>query len=240
MFPLMVIVSLALHLASLVVFQIVYPPASQGAYHPASVLAVLQTTPRADVFYAWLEASDPSVFSQYQPDKRELFQLPEISFKPSFDTHRPDILVPEIQSPRVLPPERIFEFLADTESGLVRHSTNDVIPPPHPVTRVEGTGSLANIDWLQPDMTLLRRPPNEFPAPTVLDVALSPENEIRYIFLQKSSGSEALDQLARQTLLKTPVENKAQSQQPSGPLTWGSVWFLWGPDVFPQTTLPSS
>ncbi|MFV0338608.1 MAG: hypothetical protein ACK5LK_10260 [Chthoniobacterales bacterium] len=240
LFPFMVIVSFGLHLASLVIFQIIYPEPSPGAYRPASITAVLQSTPRADAFYAWLDASDPALFSQYQPDKRELFQLPEISFQPSFDTHRPDINVPEAQIPRILPPEQIFDFLADTESNFIRHPKTGVIAKSPPVTKVIGTGPLADKAWPQPDTASIQYTLNEFPAPSVFDVAFSPENNIRYLLLQKSSGNEHLDQLARQTLLKMNIEKDTSDSATSSDLTWGSVWFLWGPDVFPNTPPPSS
>ena len=72
------------------------------------------------------------------------------------------------------------------------------------------------------------------PEPARFLMAVNQKGEVRYCFLQMSSGDTTLDEQARKYLAATrfpAIPDPATSPLP--PLTWGTATIEWGNDVTP-------
>jgi hypothetical protein len=226
----MMVVALGIHLGALALFQIVYPSASAEEPREASLILMDRADPRNEAFYAWLDAADPALFSRFHTDKREELPFPSVVHRPGFVGGRPDLAIPPTGIQTILPPVQIEGMAADYLGGIDRIPAGPVIRTPSRSSRIVATAELAGLEWIAPDVSALRRVPSELPQPTVMRVTVSKDGWIRNAFLQQSSGSEVLDQLAWRTLFE-------QNEKTAGGRELrGEVWFLWGSDVFPERT----
>lgn len=224
--------SLALHAFGFYLFQIVYPPAVALLPPPGRVSLVAPDTDEGRQLLRWLEAEDPALASTTQPapDARALV-LPTIQHAPSYLARQPALkdlppAPPALRIPSAHPP------------GPVEKP----VPPAQITTKPTATSIR-----LSPELDSLFAPQTpelkftasnrESPQPARFLIAVSQRGQVRYCFLESSSGDARLDEQARKYLALTrfpAIRNSPSSFLDS--LRWGSATLEWGNDL----TLPPS
>jgi hypothetical protein len=181
----------------------------------------------------WIEAEDPALASTTQPppDTKAL-ALPTIQHAPSYLGRQPTLKdLPPTPAPLRIPSAR----------------------PPGPVERPSNptqivTKPAATVIRFSPELDSLLSPQTpelKFTAssrdafePAHFLIAVNEKGEVRYCFLQSSSGDAALDEQARKYLSATrfpAIRNSPSSTLAS--LTWGNASLEWGNDI--ATPAPS-
>jgi hypothetical protein len=224
--------SLGLHAFGFYLFQIVYPPAVSLLPPPGRVSLIAPDTDEGRQILRWLEAEDPALASTTQPapDAKALV-LPTIQHAPSYLARQPAL--------KDLPPA----------PPALR------IPSAHPPAPVEKPSTLAQI-VTKPVMTAIRFSPEldsliapqtpelkftastrESPETARFLIGVNEKGEVRYCFLQASSGDPGLDDQARKYLALTrfPALRNPNSEIRND-FTWGTATLEWGNDL---TAAPS-
>jgi hypothetical protein len=229
------LVSLALHAFGFYLFQIVYPPAVALLPPPGRVSLIAPDSDEGRQLLRWVEAEDPALASTTQapPDSRALV-MPTIQHAPSYLGRQPALKdLPPGPSPLSIPSAR-------PPAAVERPST-----PPTPVVT-----SVPTIVSFSAEFDSLRAPQmpqpmfvaggRDTPGAARFAVAVNEKGEVRYCFLQTSSGDPALDEQARKYLAATRFPAVPSSPPPpQARLTWGSATLEWGNDVTPAPP-PSS
>jgi hypothetical protein len=225
--------SLFLHAFGFYLFQIVYPPAVALLPPPGRVSLISPDTDEGRQLLRWLEAEDPALASTTQPapDAKALV-LPTIQHAPSYLGRQPALKdlpapPPALRIPSAHPPAAVekpstpVQIVTTPASTVIRFSPelDSLITPQTPEMKFS-----ASI--------------REAPESARFLVAVNEKGEVRYCFLQTSSGDAALDEQARKYLALTrfpAIRNSPSSNVAS--LTWGTATLEWGNDLAPT---PSS
>ncbi len=212
--------SAALHAFCFYIFQVIYPPTVALTPPPGRISLITGDTDEGRVLLQWMEAEDPALSSYTQrPNESGNLTLPKVEHVPSYLNSQPVL--------RDLPPN---------ESDLSVPSAN----PPAPVPIANATPALSTI--VTPTSVRFSEeisargaaqiPPMPFKssskdAPQVAQfrIAIGGSGDVRFCFLQNSSGDAALDEQARHQLLLTRFSPNESD------LTWGTATFDWGNDL---------
>lgn len=229
------LVSLGLHAFGFYLFQIVYPPAVALLPPPGRVSLISPNSDEGRQILRWIEAEDPALASTTQapPDARALV-MPTIQHAPSYLGRQPVLrdlppAPPALHIPSARPPAPV-----DPPSN----PTTPVVTPVPSVIRFS-----SELDSLRPPQTpqlMFIATGRDAPEPARFLMAVNQKGEVRYCFLQMSSGDPALDEQARKYLAATrfpAIPDPATSPLP--PLTWGTATIEWGNDVTPAP-IPSA
>lgn len=227
--------SVALHALCFYLFQIIYPPTVALLPPPGRVSVISPASGEGQVLLRWIDAEDPALASTTQrpPDARA-FALPKLEHVASYLTSGPALKEippsqPDLRVPSPLPPAPV-----PFPSGQA--------PSPLPVVKTSLAFS-QEINTLGaplvPEMHFTAST-HEPPETAQFRVAVSPTGEVRYCFLQTSSGDAALDEQARKYLALCRFETTtAQVPDSADSLSWGSATVQWGSDlVTPKGTAP--
>lgn len=218
--------SLMLHALCFYAFQIIYPPAVALLPPPARVTVIAPNTPEERVLLGWLEAEDPALASTTQPLNEKSLTIPTIQHAPSYLMRQPALKeapplplrpgIPSAQPPgpvEALP--RLIQTEAKTSPTVLRFSPE-----------LETLGFTPG-----PEMkfTASRR---ESPQVAQFRVAVNENGEVRYCFLENSSGDGRLDEQARKYLA---LGRFAAIPNPKSEIrenfVWGTATIEWGNDV---------
>ena len=226
--------SLALHALGFYLFQIIYPPAVALLPPPGRVSLIAPTTDEGRLLLRWVEAEDPALASTTQalPETKALV-LPTIQHAPSYLGHQPRLRdlpppPPALRIPSARPP-------APIENPPKPALTN----PPLAPTAIRFSAELDSLIPAQIPELKFSASTREAPEPARFLIAISGMGEVRYCFLQTSSGDATLD--AQATKYIAAVRFPALRKPPSAggvDLTWASATIEWGNDV--ATPPPSS
>lgn len=218
--PLFIIVSLAVHVGALALFQIVYPSPPAKVRRSAEVYFLKPSGEAVEALGPWLAASDPALYSRFQTDSRTPMAEPTLEYVPSFDLQRPTW---KVLPPRPLTPNRRI----DLPSG-------EALTPPLPTgtarLRVDFSGKLANRSFAPPSPPAPLPPAGEIPESPIFSLAVAADGRPLYVFLEHSSGFPELDTATREYLQRGHF---APAEHESAPPTWGRATFLW-----PRPTAP--
>ncbi len=219
-------VSAVLHVLCFYLFQIVYPPTVALLPPPARVNIITPSSEEGRSLLQWMDAEDPALSSTTQRPPEASFALPAPEHVPSFVARKPALREP--------PP---------SEPDLGVPSSQPPAPVPLARGRTRGPTSttpteLRFADELQPLATspasALRftASSKEPPQAAEFRVGLNSRGEVRYCFLQRSSGDPALDEQARRALLlcRFPPFKNSQPQVENA-LFWTTATFEWGNDI---------
>lgn len=224
--PLMIVLSVALHAACVVVFQVAYPRPHRSPQRSAEVFFLVPGSPIAKRIAPLLAASDPALFSPGHVPGGEAGKLPETAYIPSFDSERPTLTrLDDPAPPPALPP------LAS--SGPVSVPLTVPNPPksraPGLPTAVRFDGALSGRSFVPPENLTFSSATVRGLAPTVFLVAVSPEGLPLHVFplARQSSGNEILDRAALRYLASGRFAPDPSAKEPA----WGTAIFLWGSDV---------
>jgi hypothetical protein len=232
-----VFASLGLHAFGFYLFQIVYPPAVTLLPPPGRVSLISPDTDEGRQVLRWLEAEDPALASttQLAPDAKALV-LPTIQHAPSYLGRQPAL--------KDLPPapNALRIPSAHPPAPVAQPSTPiQIVTKPAP-TAVRFSPELDSLIAPQTPELKFTASTREPPETARFAVAVNEKGEVRYCFVQVSSGDAALDEQARRYLALTRFPAFRNSPKSGiADLTWGFANIEWGNDVLPLAqTSPNS
>jgi len=218
--------SLLLHALCFYAFQIIYPPAVALLPPPARVTVIAPNTAEERVLLRWLEAEDPALASTTQPSDQKPVSVPTVQHAPSYLTHQPVL--------KEAPPSTISPGIPSA------HPPAPVEPlrmPIKTVTRIFPTvmsfsAELETVSAVQIPEMRFSASGREAPQAAQFHVAVGEKGDLRYCFLDNSSGDAALDAQARKylTLSRFPVFRHPPPEARDG-LVWGTATIEWGNDI---------
>ena len=219
--------SAGLHALCFYVFQIVYPPTIALLPPPARVNVISPHTEEGRVILRWIEAEDPALASTTQrPKESKTIALPVVRHVPSYLSTQPalkelppadqNVIAPSAQPPAPVP---IRTGPKPAPVGIVSTTV-------HFAEEVAALGALA-----KPAMHFVASS-KEAPQAARFRVGVTAQGEVRYCFLQESSGDAALDEQARKYLSLcrfSPIQNSTSPIQDG--FIWSTAIIEWGNDV---------
>ncbi|MBA3543135.1 MAG: hypothetical protein H0T83_01630 [Chthoniobacterales bacterium] len=216
--------SAALHALCFYLFQVVYPPAISLLPPPAQVSVIAPTTAEARAFLDWLKAEDPALASQTQrPEDARAFQLPKLAHIPSYVA-----VPPALKEPPSFPAVR--GAVSATPPGPVPMApANEPAAPLLAPTTLFVTGELGQLPIVHPAFNF-RASVRQAPQAARFRLAVDSLGEVRYAFLEQSSGDTALDAQARHYLSLARFQNIASLGNNEG-LRWSTGSFEFGNDL---------
>lgn len=213
--------SAVLHALCFYIFQIIYPPTVALLPPPARISLISANSEEGRALLRWVEAEDPALASTTQrPPDAASFDLPNPQHVPSYlsrqpalkdlPPHQPDLGVPSSRPPG---PVR------------VRPATS---PPAASATKSALAFASETTSLGSPTIPLLefKSAAKEPPHPAEFRVAIGSQGDIRYCFLDSSSGDSSLDEQARRYLLL------CRFPPPETDTIWTTATFFWGSDIF--------
>ncbi|MEP6698175.1 MAG: hypothetical protein ABJB09_00450 [Verrucomicrobiota bacterium] len=219
--------SVLLHAFCFYVFQIIYPPAVALLPPPGRVSVIAPNSEENRVLLRWIKAEDPALASNTQlPADRRFPALPVVQHAPSYLTRQPTLkelapLKSDLRVPSARPPaavERRREqrpVVATITATAIRFSEE-----------FETLGS-ARV----PEMKFAAST-HESPQAAHFSIAANENGEVRFCFLQISSGDPQLDEQARNYLVLSrfsPIANR--KSQIANDFIWGTATIEWGNDI---------
>jgi hypothetical protein len=225
---LFLIASVGLHALCFYIFQVVYPPTVALLPAPARLSVISPDDPESLALLRWVEAEDPAlaITTQRPPDYRPLV-LPKLEHVPSYENHQPQLRT----LPQTSPDLRI------PSSAAIGQMPGPQTAPSLPLVARKSSVVFSDLPAplnspTSPSFTFhLSRP--DAPANPRFRVAIDRGGAIQYCFLIDSSGDPALDEQARQFLLRCRFPSRAEAGE--NPI-WSIATILWGNDFAP---LPS-
>lgn len=224
--------SLVVHALGFYLFQIVYPPAVALLPPPGRVSLIAPTSDEGRLLLGWVDAEDPALASTTQPlPGGKSLVMPTIQHAPSYLTRQPALkdlppAPPPLRIPSARPP-------APVEPPAIRVEPVAKIAP----TVIRFSPELEALGSAQlPELKFSASSSQESPQASQFRIAVNHNGEVRYCFLQDSSGDAALDEQARKHLTLSrfpPIENRDSKIE--NHLTWGTATLEWGNDLVPSS-----
>lgn len=217
-----VALSFLAHAASFLLFQVVYPQRVTVPPPPPQIQLLSPATPQYDAIMNWIEAEDPAlVASAYSVRPANLLEVP---YRPSFAVQR--------TAPRGVPEAPVAWQYPAVRNPLAIIRSGEPPPPAPPLepgplpTRLTLSPTLAAQTLIQPPdlRTSVRSAMPVEPSRYLLGV--TDRGEVRFVFLQQSSGNAALDTAGAGSLSRASFDPIAR------PITWGHATIAWGDEVF--------
>lgn len=213
--------SLLAHVATFFLFQVVYPQRVTIPNPAPHVSLLLPNSPENIALLRWIEAEDPSLVASDNSVPPPT--LAEVRYLPSFATSRTAPLgAPVEKTPAVRFPPAVERL---TSGARVIPTGGDAMIAAAPTTW-RFLGALT-------DRPLTKQAPLEFThrtttpiSPSTLLIGVNAAGEIRYTFLQQSSGDADLDNLAATQLRRLNFTPAAAD------ITWAHAIFDWGGDAY--------
>ncbi len=224
--PTFFFLSLLLHAFGFYVFQVVYPTHVSIAPPPAVVSFLTPNTPENIALLQWVIAEDPAVVAA--PHEVLPTHLLELPYKPSFAEARS---VPRL--PATAPEAINFPAAQDVLAligGALKRERFSAPPLPAPASEVRFSGDLAPRAPAAGEPLRLAAKSSANLEPARFLAAITPGGEVRFVFLQQSSGDKALDEAAEAHLVRVKFKPA------EGGLIWGMVAFFWGGDAYQTAT----
>jgi hypothetical protein len=212
-------VSFFAHVATFFIFQVKYPARVTIPPPAAHVTILSPDIPEHRSLLAWVAAEDPALAgatSRATPPG-----LSGVPYKPSYETLRTWPIRPPVTSEAVEIPTGLsgMEFL--------RLATHPPAPPPQPrsvmPTKLVISGPLAARPMTG---TFNPRVTSTTPlSPSRFILGIDTRGEVRYAFLQDSSGETKVDEAAARSVKALRFEASPNE------FSWGFVSISWGDDV---------
>jgi hypothetical protein len=222
-----VIASVLLHALCFYIFQIIYPPAVALLPPPGRVTVIAPNTEEGRVLLRWLEAEDPALASTTQaPAGGKSLVMPTIQHAPSYLARQPTLkeippLSPDPAVPSAQPPAPV-----KSPSAPIQNVTK--IAP----TIVRLSPELETLGALQGPEMQFKSSGQESPQIAQFRVAVDEKGAVRYCFVERSSGDDALDEQARKHLALSRFPPIRTSQpELRNVFVWGTATVEWGNDI---------
>jgi hypothetical protein len=225
--------SIVLHALCFYIFQIIYPPATAPPPPPARINIITPASEEGRILLAWVEAEDPALSSTTQrPPHVASFAPPNPEHVPSYANRQPALTpvppyAPDLRVPSSRPP------------GPVPEVRGPIIATA-PVVKTTVDFETEHGQLGAPQLPEFRFAPatKESPQTSRFRIGVSALGDVRYCFMEDSSGDSALDEQARRYLLLTRFgQSKTKS---AGDLIWTAATIEWGNDIAPPPAANSS
>jgi hypothetical protein len=218
--------SAALHALCFYIFQIVYPPTAAPPPPPARVNIITPASEEGRVILRWIEAEDPALSSTTQrPPNASAFLPPKPDYVPSYVNRQPALkevppFEPDLRVPSSRPPAPVATPRAATPDAATRVPTSVTFSD-------EGELGAPALSPLQ--FTASNKEP---PQAAEFRIGVGAGGDVRYCFLQDSSGDSVLDEQARRYLLlaRFPAIESRKSKIEND-VFWTTATIEWGNDV---------
>jgi hypothetical protein len=221
--------SVAMHALAFYVFQVVYPPTVSIAPPPAVVSLLTPSTPENQAMLAWVAFEDPAAVAN--PQEALPKGLLDSPYQPLWVRAHSAPRTAE-RAPEPVHPPATQNVLSIVGSAMRAAKKPDTIAPGRG-TEVRFSGLLANRKIeTQPDIHLEAATTASL-EPARFLIGVSSSGEVRFAFVQQSSGDKSIDQQAEAHLAGmrfAPAE---------AGLTWGGAIFFWGTDAFAGAKAPA-
>jgi len=228
--------SVLLHASCFYLFQVVYPPAVALLSPPARISLISGNTEEGRSVLRWVDAEDPALASAtLLPPEAKTRTLPKLQHIPSYATENPRLkpappMDLALRTPSSQPPSAV------PVSPRPAHEPLGIVPT-HVVFSDEFTA------FGVPNFS-----PAKFSAATAeppqsirFRIAIGARGEVRHCFPQNSSGDAALDEQARQHILRCRFAQTGAANRPDDQtLTWGEATIDWGNDIVPPAAASTS
>jgi hypothetical protein len=217
------IASIAVHAFGFYIFQIVYPPAVALLPAPAHVSVISPTNEEGRLLLRWVEAEDPAIGATTQrPRDTKAFMPPKVAHVPSFTTYEPRLrelppYVPDLRAPDPQPP-----------APVPQRRTAAPQPLPPSKTTISFSDEVSTFGARQAPEMRFTRSIKDSPQAAEFRIAISRSGDVRYCFLQTSSGDGALDTQAQQYLANFRFTGATRK---TDDLIWTTAVIIWGSDV---------
>ncbi len=220
------VLSVGAHAIAFYLFQVVYPPPVALTPPPAEVSLLDLSKPANDGLRRWIHAQDSAlIFQSREAVPPALLVFP---YQPSYaGVHSMPKTLAGDTVPVVAPPAR-------DPAAVIRDAAAPARPlagaaaPEH--LGVVFSGALAarayQADWRMQPMTAPQGQTNTILEPARFLIAVTDKGEVRYAFLQSSSGDTGMDDLAEANFANVRFAPGA------APLTWGLASFYWASDAY--------
>ena len=217
--------SLFLHALAFYMFRIIYPPTIAVLPPPARVNLITGNSEEGQTLLRWIEAEDPALASAtLRPPDSRLRALPKLAHVPSYVIQEPKLkdappwdLTPAPK--HALPPGPV----------AVDRNVNEPSWPKVP-THAFFSDELKALGEPRLTATQFTASSAETPENVRFRIGVDGSGEVRYCFRISSSGDAALDEQARQWLVRTRF-TKINPSADTQTLTWGVAAVEWGNDV---------
>lgn len=219
--------SLVAHAFGFYLFQIVYPPAVALLPPPGRVSLIAPNSDEGRQLLRWIEAEDPALASTTlpPPDAKALV-MPTIQHAPSYLGRQPALKdLPAAPAPLRIPsahPPAPVEKPANPTQLITKS-----IP-----TVIRFSRDLESLIAAQTPELKFNASGREAPQAAQFLVAVNDKGDVRYCFLEVSSGDTALDDQARKYLAASRFPAVRNSPAAAlAPLIWGTATIEWGNDI---------
>ena len=222
-----IVASVVLHAFCFYVFQIIYPPTVALLPPPARVNIITPESEDGRVLLRWVEAEDPALSSTTQrPPNAVALQPPEPAHIPSYagrqpalrelPRYEPNLTVPSARPPGPVPLARVAP------------AAQSVSVP----TRVTFEGTAPSLGDAQVRPAQFTASRNDPPQTARFRVAIDARGAVRHCFLETSSEDPALDEQARNYILRSRFA-VSDTQQPTAEsvFRWTRATVEWGNDL---------
>lgn len=218
-----ILLSACVHAFGFFIFQTIYPAAARMPPPPAQVGLLTPGTAEADAILRWIDSEDPALAAR--PSKAPVPGLVSLPYIPSYSTvHARPTMSPPPDQP--LPDRDGVSGLDLVEIAAARPAPSAAAPPPA-TTTLDFSGALEPAGDL-PSLARLHEAETGDLQPASFMLAVSDLGEVRYVFLQDSSGNQALDADA------TAMLQAVRFRPSTTPLRWGFATFHWGSAAYAQ------
>jgi hypothetical protein len=210
------------HAGTFFLFQVVYPQRVTIPQPAPRVSLLTPSSPENIALLRWIEAEDPALVANDDPVAPP--GLVDVHYKPSFATPR--------TAPLGAPAEQVksvrFPPAVDQLSVAGHSAAGSGLPGKLPVlpTSITFSGGLTGrpVEKNSPvDFKYHAADPADS---TTALLGVTDQGEVRFVVLQRSSGDQALDELALAHLKQVTFGPAA------APLTWGFATYSWGTDAY--------
>jgi len=230
--------SLLLHALAFYLFRIIYPSAIAVLPPPARVNFIAPNSEEGRTLLRWIEAEDPALASAtVRPADTRGRALPKVAHVPSYVVQEPHLK----QAPPIdLVPDTPSDFPAGP--APIARKPAEAAWPKLP-TRISFSDELKGFGEIKLTPPQFTGSTGEPPENVEFRIGVNNHGEVRYCFRLNSSGDSALDEQARQWLVRTRFQ--PQTSSPAADertLGWGVATIEWGNDVTqpPRNSAPVS
>ena len=218
----LVLLSAAVHIATFFLFQIVYPPRVTIPPPAPEVSLLLPTSLENRALLRRIEAEDPALLAAVASTAPP--GLPEPKYRASYETVRtqPRTVAEENAAvPFPSPKDPLAIIRGGGQAGLAAGAA----PPPVPTRIIFPQALAARAPKAERAWSFDPRAAAPLESAAWL-LGVTARGEVRYVFLQHSSGDSALD---KQIAAQLP---RLDFQPAETPIAWGIATVAWGDDAY--------
>ena len=224
----LLMLSAAVHATTFFLFQIAYPPRVTIPPPAPEVSLLLPTSPENRALLRRIEAEDPALLAAVASTTPP--GLLEPKYRASYETVRtqPRTVAEEQAVVRFPSPKDPLEII---RSGAQTAQLASAAPPPVPTRVTFSPAVAARAPTTERAWSFDPRATAPLESATYL-IGVTDHGEVRYVFLQHSSGESALDAQAAALLPRLDF------QRAETPIAWGIATIAWGDDAYGDNPQP--